>query len=286
MKCNLLVTAIGLILASGAHASILEWSQDEIRVYEENTEALAFRCKIASEDAFQELRQAYYLPQEEESFVYLLMLEREQRKATYDYICNTPWDRVANKKRLDDLYQDSIDVRLLPHNNNLAGTNVSIALRLADKMKVSTENYSKIMHLGLNVTKHLRKDPRYNFEVEVMDSLRNFLNKEQLYRILSSKHAVACVNKGMGTWKELKTMGMIENEDSALCCNQAIDYYLMESIVNEMYIGHEKQLRKNLSDLWKKQPLLVRMIGAVKKKEDLVKKKEEENDNKNNEMVW
>ena len=79
---------------------------------------------------------------------------------------------------------------------------------------------------------------------------------------------------------------MIENEDSALCCNQAIDYYLMESIVNEMYIGHEKQLRKNLSDLWKKQPLLVRMIGAVKKKEDLVKKKEEENDNKNNEMVW
>lgn len=286
MKQNLLVTTIGLLLASSAHASILEWSQEEVRIYEENTEALSFRCQIATEDAFQELRQAYYLPQEDESFVYQLMLEREQRKATYDYICNAAWERVANKKRLDELYQDSIDVRLLPHNDNLAGINVSIALRLANNMKVSTDDYSKIIRLGLIVTKHLRKDPRYNFEVEVMDSLRNILNKEQLYRILSSKHAVACVNKGVATWKELKSAGMIENEDSALCCNQAIDYYLMECIVNEMYIGHEKQLRKNLSDLWKQQPLLVRMIGSVKKKEDLVKKKEEENDNKNNEMVW
>ncbi len=287
MKRNLLVTAIGLFLASSAHGSILEWSQDEARIYEENTEAMSFRCRIATEDAFQELRQAYYLPQEDAQFVYQLMLEREQRKATYDYICSdTPWERVANKKRIDELYQDSIDVRLLPHNDNLAGTNVSLALRLADNIKVSAENYSKIMCLGLSVTKHLRKNPRYFYDVEVMDSLRNFLNKEQLYRILSSKHAVACVNKGVAAWNELKTAGMIENEDSASCCNQAIDYYMMEAIVNEMYIGHEKQLRKNLSDLWKKQPLLVRMIGAVKKKEDLVKKKEEENDNKNNEMAW
>lgn len=286
MKRNLLITAIGLFFASISHASILEWTQEEALIYEENAEALSFRCRIATEDAFQELRQEYYLPKDDEAFVYLLMLEREKRKATYDYICKTPWDRVSNKKRLDDLYQDSIDVRLLPHNNKVAGANISISLRLADKLKVSTENYAKIMSLGLNVTKHIRKDRNYNYDVEVMDSLRNILTKEQLYQILSSKHAVTCVNKGKTTWNELKNAGLIENEDSASCCEQAIDYYLTECIVNEMYIGHEKQLQRNLSDLWKRQPLIVRMIGAVKKKEALAKKKEENDNNNNNEMIW
>lgn len=286
MKQNLLVTAIGLFFSLISHASIFEWTPEEARIYEENTEALSFRCRISAEDAFHELRQVYYLPKEDEAFVYLLMLEREKRKATYDYISKTPWDRVASKKQLDDLYQDSIDVRLIPHNNNVAGANISIALRLASKLEVSMENYANILHLGLNVTKHLRKDPNYKYDVEVMDSLRNFLSKEQLYRVLSSKHAVACVNKSVATWKELQKAGMIENEDSALCCDQAIDYYMMECIVNEMYVGHEKHLRKNLSDLWKRQPLIVRMIGAVKKKEALVKKKEEDNDNDHNEMVW
>lgn len=284
MKRKLLVTAMGFLTLASAHASDFKWTEDELRIYEENSEAMFFRCKIAAQDAFQEMRQIYYLPQKDETFVYKLMLERETRKATYDYICDTPWDRVANKKRLDDLYQDSIDVRLLPHNDNLAGANVSIALRFAHKMGVNTENYNKIMSLGLNVAKHLRKDPRYNYDVEVMDSLRNFLTKEQLVRILRSKNAVGAVNKGIATWNEVKAAGLIENEDSASCCDNAIEYFLQESTINEMFVGHDKVLKKNLSDLWKKQPLIVRMNGSIKKKEELAKKKEEENER--NEMAW
>ena len=283
MKRKLLVTAMGFLTLTSVHASDFKWTEDELRIYEENSEAMFFRCKIAAQDAFQEMRQIYYLPQNDETFDYKLMLERETRKATYDYICDTPWDRVANKKRLDDLYQDSIDVRLLPHNDNLAGANVSIALRFADKMGVTPENYSKIISLGLSVAKHLRKDPRYNYDVEVMDSLRNFLSNEQLVRILRSKNAVQAVNKGIATWNEIKVAGLIENEDSASCCNNAIEYYLQESTINEMFVGHEKILKKNLSDLWKKQPLIVRMNGSIKKKEELAKKKEE---NDTNEMAW
>lgn len=284
MKRNLLATAIGLLLASSSFASVFEWTEEEARIYQENLDALSFRCKIAASDAFQQLREVYYLPQSEEEFVYSLMAEREFRKATYDYICNTPWERVAAKRRIDELYQDSIDVRLLPHNDNVAGENIGIALRLADKIGVSKRNYDNILNLGLKVCKHLRKDPRYEYDVEVMDSLRNFMTKEQLYEVLTSKHAMECIDKGIATWNELKAAGMIENEDSALCCNQAIDYYITESVVNEMFVGHEKQLKKNLSDLWKKQPLLVRMVGAVKKKEELIRKKEE--DSNNNEMAW
>ena len=284
MKRKLLVTAMGFLALACAHASDFKWTEDELRIYEENIKDMSFRCKIAAQDAFQELRQTYYLPQEDENFVYKLILEREVRKATYDYLSETSKDRVANKKRLNDLYQDSIDVRLLPHNDNVAGANIGISLRLAKTLGVSAENYGKILQLGLSVCKHLRKDPRYNYDVEVMDSLRNFLTKNQLCEILTSKHAVECVNKGIATWNEVKGAGLIENEDSASCCNQAIDYYIMECIVNDMFVGHDKVLKKNLSDLWKKQPLIVRMNGSIKKKEELAKKKEEENER--NEMAW
>lgn len=284
MKRKLFVTAMGFLIASSAHASVFEWTQEEIRTCEENAEALAFRCKIAAQDAFQELRQSYYLPQKDESYVYLLMLERETRKAAYDYISETPWDRVANKKRIDDLYQDSIDVRLLPHNDNVAGKNISMSLRFAPKMGVSTDSYNKILKLGLDVCKHIRKDPRYNYNVMVMDSLRNFLNKDQIVRVLRSKNAVQAVNKGVATWNEVKVAGLIENEDSASCCDNAIEYYLLEYVINDMYVGHDKVLKKNLSDLWKKQPLIVRMSGSLKKKEELKRKKEEEYEN--NEMAW
>lgn len=284
MKRKLLVTAIGFLIVSSTHASVFEWTQNETSTYEKNAEALTFRCKIAAQDAFQELRQTYYLPPDDEKFVYQLMLERESRKATYDYICKTPSERVSIKKRLDNLYQDSIDVRLLPNNEKLAGANVSIALRFADKMGVSPENYNKIMHLGLRVAKHLRRAPRYNYDVEVMDNLRNFLTKEQLVRILRSKNAVQAVNKGVATWNEVKAAGLIENEDSASCCESAIDYYLEEYVINDMFVGHDKVLKKNLYDLSKQQPIIVRMNGSIKKKEELIRKKEEENDN--NEMAW
>ena len=284
MKRKLLVSAIGFLIASSTHASVFEWTQDETSTYEKNAEALAFRCKIAAQDAFQELRQTYYLPKKDEKFIYLLMLEREKRKASYDYICKTPKDRVTIKKRLDNLYQDSIDVRLLPNNDKLAGANVSIALRFADKIGVSTENYNKIMRLGLRVAKHLRRDPRYNYDVEVMDSLINFLTKEQLVTILRSKNAVQAVNKAVTTWNEVKTAGLIENEDSASCCDNAIGYYLEESIINDMFVGHDKVLKNNLSDLRKQQPIIVRMNNSIKKKEELTRKKEEENERI--EMAW
>jgi len=282
MKQNLLATILGLLLVSSAHSAILEWSQDEIRTYKENTEAMSFRCQIAASDAFLQMRQVYHLPKKDEPFVLQIITEREFRKATYDYISKNTWERITNKKRLDELYQDSIDVRLLPYNDKLAGANVSLCLRLANKIGLSTEKYNKVMHLGLSVAKHLRKDPRYNYDVEVMDSLRNFLTKEQLVIVLRSNNIADVVSKSIAVWHEVKAAGLIENEDSMSCCNNAIAYYLQESVINDMFVGHEKVLKKNLYDLKKQQPVIVRMSESIKKKEELIRKKEEENE----ELDW
>lgn len=46
MKRNLLATAVGLLLASTAGATILEWSPEEKRVYFEKREAFTFQSEI------------------------------------------------------------------------------------------------------------------------------------------------------------------------------------------------------------------------------------------------
>ena len=151
MKQKILVAAFGLALSANANATIFEWTSDELDVQKNHAEELAFMSKIAAEDAYQVLRQDYVLSKEDIPFVEALIFERESRKATYNILCQTPWERVANKKRIDDLYQDSIDVRLLTYNDKVAGSNISIALRFAEHMGVSRENYSKI----IMVTRHI-----------------------------------------------------------------------------------------------------------------------------------
>lgn len=284
MKRKFFVTAVGLMMASGGFAAVIDFSEEETRAYAENCQVLALRCKVAGEDAFTELRQKYYVPQKHSRYLLALLTERETRKALYDYICNVSWQRVENKKRIDSLYQDSIDVRLLPDNKNIAGENVSLALRFSDKMGVDSAGYGKIMRLGLNVARHLRNNPRYDYDTEVMDSLRNFLTKEQLLRILRSKNMVKAVCQGIAVWNRVKAAGLIEDEDSASCCDSAIEYYLQEYVINDMFVGHDEVLRKNLSGLWKRQPLIVRMNESVKKKNELIRKKEEENGNI--ELAW
>lgn len=291
MKQKLLTAVFGLVLAANAHADnailrcVLDWSPDEMAVHQDYAEEWSFFCKIAAEDAYQLLAQTYVVPREEQIYVRKLLLERESRKATYNILDHTPWDRVASKKRIDELYQDSIDIRLLTDNKKIAGANISLALRFSDHWKLSRDNHAKILKLGLKIAKLIRKDPNYNYDVEVMDSLRNYFNRSQLVEILSAKHALSCIEKGVATWKELQNAGMVMDEDSATCCNQAIDYYTMECVINELFVGHEKQLKNNLSDLRKQQPLIVRMSGSLRNREALMEKKQESEPDVND-MKW
>lgn len=284
MKRKLFVTAVGLLTALGMSATVLGFSEEEAKVCEANIEALAFRCTIAGQDAFMELQQKYYVPEKDARYLQDLMTEREVRKATYDYICKVSWERIQNKKRIDSLYQDSIDVRLMPENSSIAGENISLALRFSGRMGVDATGYGRIMALGLDVAKHLRRDAHYRYDMEVMDSLRNILTKEQLVRILRSKNMQKAIDRGVAAWNEVVVAGLIEGEDSTTCCDDAIEYYLQELVLSDMFVGHDKVLGNNLADLWKRQPLIVRMNGSMKRKQEITRRKEEQNENDN--LAW
>lgn len=286
MKQKLLTTACGLLMTVGSFAEILQFSDEERQVYADNYEAMKFRCLIAGQDAVTELRMRYLIPKEDMDFMYRLLTEREVRKATYDYTQTDSYERVRCKQRIDNLYQDSIDIRLIPYNNNVAGEIISIATRMAKTLGVSTEKRAAIISLGLDVAEHLRKDPRYYYDIVVMDSLRSIMTKEQLTRMLRSKNAVRSVDKARGAWAAVKAAGLIEDEDSVECCTAAIEYYLQESVIEDMFVGHAKVLRGNMKELWRRQPLIVRMKESIGRKETLEQERREKDEDNDNGMAW
>lgn len=285
-RTKLLTMALFMLSALGCSAHILQFSDEETRVYADNYDALAFRCNIAGQDALTELGQKYYVPKDCSMFLYHLFVEREVRKATYDYTRHNPIDRVRCKRMIDSLYQDSVDVRLMPYNQGIAGENISISLRMAKTLGISADRRADIMKLGLYVARQLRKNPRYYYDAVVMDSLRTFMTRKQLTDMLRSKNVVRAVNMARKAWKEVVAAGLIENEDSAECCDKAIEYYLQERVINDMYVGHDKALKSNLRELWKHQPLIVRMKESMRKKESMEQERRNENENNDNGMAW
>lgn len=286
MKQKLLTTAFGLLMAVGGFAEILQFSSEERQVYEDNYDEMKFRCLIAGQDAVTELRMKYLIPEEDMTFMYRLLTEREVRKATYDYTRTDSYERVQCKQRIDKLYQDSIDIRLIPYNNAVAGEMISIATRMAKTLGVSEDRRMDIMNLGLDIAKCIRKNPNYHYDTRVMDSLRIFMTKEQLTTFLRAKNATKAVRTAKEVWNVVKTAGLIEDEDSVECCKVAIEYYLQENVINDMFAGHDKVIRNNLSALWKRQPLIVRMREAMRKEETLKKQNEEEYESNDNGMAW
>jgi hypothetical protein len=279
MKKNLLITVMSLLMTSGCFANVIQFTDEEQKVCTENWDALIFRSKAVGQDALEELKQKYSVLAEHIDYLKVLFVEREMRKATYDYMNYKPRERMIRKQEIDNSYQDSIDVRLIPYNFSIAGEPISLAFRLAKAIGISKDASVKIRNLGLEIARSVRKNPCYDYDVKVMDSLRTFLNRDQLVRILRVKNGDIATAKAKMAWKKVADNGLTANEDSAECIEMAINYYMQEGVVNDMFVGHEVALRKNLSNLWTHQPSIVRMAGALQRKAEMEKKKKEEFDN-------
>jgi len=285
MKKSLLITAMSLLMTSGCFANVFQFTDEEEKVCSENWDALVFRGKAVGLDALEELKQKYYVLAEHVDYLTALFVEREMRKATYDYMNYKPRDRMIRKEEIDNSYQDSINVRLIPYNASIAGEPISLAFRLTKAIGISKDVSVKIHNLGLEIARKVHENPRYYYDVKVMDSLRTFLKRDQLVRILRVKNGDMAYAKAKMAWKNVVDNRLTENQDSAECIEMAITYYIQEGVVNDMFVGHDIALRKNLSNLWMHQPLIVRMAGALQRKAELEKQKKEEKEIDNN-LAW
>src|SRR5574344_571301 len=283
MKIKLIMTTLGVLISSSGFAQILPFSDREMQVYANKYEELAFRSSVAAEDDFVVLKKTHIVPSELCDYVKNVYKEREVRKVTHDYFEANAKERVKAKIIIDSLYPDSIDACLMPFNECIAGRTISIALRSGEALKIAKVRQNAILHVGLDVAHRLLLNPRYVYDVQVMDSLKKILTMEQLTQILDSKNAAYVVRKSRDTWNSVKEARLTDDVDSAAEYQRMLSYYLIESRINDMYVGHEKIRDKYMKDLWKQQPLLVRMYGSLYRKMQITRNKKEDD---SNDLVW
>lgn len=262
---------------------ILPYTEEETKCLEKHTEAVLKLSSFNGMNAFAELCYRYLVPSVQSEYLRDLFLERERRKYLYNIMVQDAYYRVQKQLFIDSLYQDSIDIRLIPYNKQIAGELISLSLYLPT-MKLTTIQKNKLLDTGLKIAKKLRHNPRYNYDVEVMDSLKHQLSSNQLRTLLSARNMDAALEKARVAWNKIEKAGLIQGLDSTKEISLAQYYYIEEFTINDMYVGNEEYRMRNMRDLWAKQPKLVLMYESLRQKESLIKKKEEKEKNLN--LIW
>jgi hypothetical protein len=77
---------------------------------------------------------------------------------------DNPRKRVMEKSRIDGLFRDSINAILIPRNPGISGINISMALRLSERIRLTDKKRKKLMGYALDFAKRLEANPRVNFD--------------------------------------------------------------------------------------------------------------------------
>ncbi|MCR4770646.1 MAG: hypothetical protein K5874_10635 [Bacteroidaceae bacterium] len=285
MKKRFLMISALVLYVSSAFSQVIPFTEEEMNVAKEHPSELSLLAHVSAADAFSELQVKYGVWHEYRDYLSRLCEEREFRKHIYDFIEKDPVKRFKKKQEIDYLYQDSIDVRMLPFTDKLAGECIQRSLYIFYIHKQTDSiQYRNIMDTGLSIAKKLREDPRFNYDAIVMDCLKKNLTKTQLNAVLTLKNMPMAKKKTNDLWQKLQTEGLTEKLDSAEERGNVIAYFIHEMNIHDMYGDNEKLLKNNLSELWKQQPLSVRLYESSRQKELLANKKKEKTINSN--LLW
>lgn len=184
--------------------------------------------------------------------------------------------RMLNKLAIEEIYQDSIDMLLIPFNRDrISGENISYALYMSEMIGLEREQYDFLMKKALDMARRIRKNRMLNVWDEEMDILKDILSKEQLKRMFYKKnHAI--VNKLLQDgWMRLQEKGLTEQLDSATELKQARFYYNESEKIKAIYRYKPSIRKKCLNEIGKRKPTMIKMLDALDKEARLAKKEEE-----------
>ena len=280
---KLITIMLCLLIADECFSRIIPFTEAEEQACSEHVNDMQFYCRIAVLDNFGIIKQTYTIPNEESDYIFKLCTEREVRKAAHNYIDRNDMVRVKEKQQIDSIYQDRIDSCLMPYNSKVAGAMIQYFLRLAKTLDIEEGKRQKILSLGLNVSRGLRKEPCYNYDIPVMKTLKKLLTRKQLHDIIDSKNAKAAVAHSKCVWQELKDNSIVVYEDSTKELPKMITYYLMEMRINDLYVDNEVMRQNNLSDLWRNQPATISLYESKKRKKNMMKAKQVGTEEK---LIW
>ena len=252
----------------------LKYTKEETNAIQLYGKEMSHQVNIASEDALAEMQLKYLYNRNDLEHLRRLFEEREQRKAAHNYLERNPMERVVEKQRIDSLYQDSINALLIPYNSNISGEIISLSLRMSDALRLSKKNQARLMDKALDFARRLRKNPYVNFKKEEMDVLKKNLSAKQLETVIDEKNGMQAQVKAQRAWNALEEAGVAYELDSLPNVSRARLYYLIEMRYWDMYVEQNEVRDRNLQDLYRSKPKIIKMYEALDEKKRIKEKKE------------
>ena len=274
MRKLLSMLLLAIVCVSHVYAQKLTCTKEEANVIQLYGKEMSHQVNIASEDALAEMQLKYLYNRNDLEHLRRLFEEREQRKAAHNYLERNPMERVVEKQRIDSLYQDSINALLIPYNSNISGEIISLSLRMSDALRLSKKEHRRLMEKALDFARRLRKNPYTNFKKEEMDVLKKNLSAKQLETVIDEKNGMQAQVKAQRAWNALEEAGVAYELDSLPNVSRARLYYLIELRYWDMYVEQNEVRDRNLQDLYRSKPKIIKMYEALDEKKRIKEKKE------------
>lgn len=283
MKRKILLSVVLAMICMLAFSQELGSMKDgRFEVFHEEVESMAsFR---ADEDVLR-TRALFHVPDRLIPQLRHYFVNMERQNICQDYwFADSLKRRVLNKLAIERIYQDSIDILLIPYNGNrISGENISYALYLSKKIQLTDEQYTQLMSKALDMSRRIRKNRVLNVWDEEMNVLQQVLDKKQLTLMFYKKNEPIVSGKIKEGWSRLQNEGLTEQLDSLKDIKQARHYY-NESEKMKAIFRYKPSIRKKcLAEINKRKPLMVKLLDALDKKERMNKN---EIESVGNEFVW
>lgn len=279
----LCIVAVAFLYAKAQSTLLPEM---ENRVLDEKKEIIEEQARLTRDEQYAKLCINYRVMKMFRSRLKEILIEREQRKACYNYIyADAPYKRARAKMEIDSLYQDSIDIRLIPYNKNISGEYISAALLFDKTLRMDSAQYNAIKQCALNLAHKLRKNPKFDTWPEERKVITSALVPRQVEKLFVRKNGNKIADDFHTAWNRLKEAGLTQQLDSVSDGALAVVYIEKSYAIKDLYQRDKSARRAAMAQLDKRKPIMMRLLDGLNKKEAL-ENKEKKQQNIGKDFVW
>lgn len=247
----------------------------EQKIWEEHLSEIIMPVTLMSEEVYATLDTNYLIKQHQEKAIKQYCFTKELRKYICNYRCPDVRQRIVEKNKINDLYQDSINILLLPYNPILSGIFISWVLQKQKNLGINDNKYTSILKGALHLCHIVRDNPCNNIAQKEMEILKNNLSHNQVCIVINSVNHKDAEISAKNVWKRLQNAGMVEPKDSSNYIKDAYSYFQKEMYIRNYYIGEQDLINNNLRDLYLHKPIVIKKMDGLQYQK-VIKRQHEE----------
>ena len=285
---NRIIMSIAMaLICSMAIAQTYRCTRAEKEVFDQYPDEILHRTNYRTDEECVRLNARYYIPADKQALIRQYVSNREFHKVCLEFLLpDSLQQRVKRKIGLDEHYQDSIDMVLIPeYGNKISGDNISYALHSRKYIKLDDAQYDYMLAKALDMAHRIRRNRTLNVWNEEMEIIRKTLSKEQLYKFFRNKNSAKVTKEARQAWKRICEAGLDTQLDSVKDMSLAISYFNERQRIKDIYRYYGTSQKKYLAELSRHMPPMIKMLDSLDKKARM-EEQEKKNGTVGKDFIW